>query len=172
MRPNASPSMAGPKRTRSWPVAGSTKPGSPSGGTYASVTFGGFTTGKPWLPLGADVAALNVEAQVQDPASMLALYRALLRLRRTEPVLSVGTYTEVTSTDTLLAYERRHLDGRLLIALNMSNKPQLLDRDLQNGRILLSTDLRDVSDLALDAPLNPYEGWIVELGATRTITSQ
>src|SRR5205823_6408061 len=132
---------------------------------WMKAPHGGFTTGKPWLPLGADVATLNVEAQVQDPGSMLSLYRALLRLRRTEPALSVGTYTEVTSTDTLLAYERRHLDGRLLIALNMSNRPQLLDRGLQNGRILLSTDLRDVSHLAPGAPLNAFEGWIVEVGA-------
>ena len=91
---------------------------------------------------------------------MLSLYRALLRLRRAEPALSVGTYVAVASTDALLIYERRHLDRRLLIALNMSDKAEHLDARL--GRVLLSTDLRDPSCVSVDTPLNAYEGWIME----------
>src|SRR4051794_19571031 len=42
---------------------------------------GGFTTGAPWLP-PVDPAETNVEAQRDDPRSMLALVRDLLALRR------------------------------------------------------------------------------------------
>ena len=93
---------------------------------------------------------------------MLSLYRALLRLRRAEPALSVGTYVAVARTDALLVYERRHLNRRLLIALNMSDKAEHLDARLERGRVLLSTDLRDPSCVSVDTPLNAYEGWIME----------
>jgi len=129
---------------------------------WRNAPHGGFTTGKPWLPLGPDLASLNIEAQIRDPTSMLSLYRALLRLRRAEPALSVGTYVAVARTDALLVYERRHLDRRLLIALNMSNKAEHLDARLERGRVLLSTDLRDPSCVSVDTPLNAYEGWIME----------
>ncbi len=52
----------------------------------------GFTTGEPWLPLGADHAARSVEVQKQAPGSMLALTRALLELRRREPALALGDW--------------------------------------------------------------------------------
>jgi alpha-glucosidase len=41
---------------------------------------GGFTTGEPWLP-AVDPADCNVEAQRDDPGSMLALVRELIGLR-------------------------------------------------------------------------------------------
>ncbi|MGC3999402.1 MAG: alpha-amylase family glycosyl hydrolase [Anaeromyxobacter sp.] len=47
----------------------------------------GFTAPgvKPWLPLHADHATRNVEAQREDPAGMLALTRRLLEARRAHP---------------------------------------------------------------------------------------
>src|SRR5262249_28323871 len=42
----------------------------------------GFTTGHAWLGFPSDAAARHVAAQHADPASLLSLYRALLRLRR------------------------------------------------------------------------------------------
>lgn len=42
----------------------------------------GFTTGEPWLPFGADSAALAADVQRQDPASVLSTYRRLLATRR------------------------------------------------------------------------------------------
>jgi len=44
----------------------------------------GFTTGRPWLPIGEQV---SVAAEERDPASMLELYRRLIRLRRERAVL-------------------------------------------------------------------------------------
>lgn len=55
----------------------------------------GFSTAEPWLPLSADWATRNVEAQRSDPASMLTLHRRLLALRRDHAALAVGGYREV-----------------------------------------------------------------------------
>ena len=60
-----------------------------SGGTSAD-----FTTGEPWLPIAADYQDFNVSAERDDPTSMLALYRSLIELRRSEPALSVGEYSQ------------------------------------------------------------------------------
>ena len=43
---------------------------------------GGFTSGRPWLPLAPDFASRNVERQAADPDSVLSFYRRLLQLRR------------------------------------------------------------------------------------------
>src|SRR5476649_1417061 len=51
---------------------------------------------------------------------LLALYRALLALRRRERALSVGGYEPVDVNDSVLAYERRYNDQRLLVVLNLS----------------------------------------------------
>jgi alpha-glucosidase len=54
----------------------------------------------PWLPFPPDAAARSVEAQRDDPASMLHLYRRLLAARRASPALRRG--------------EQRLLDGDLV----------------------------------------------------------
>lgn len=44
----------------------------------------GFTTGEPWLPIAEDYEKVNVEAERNDPASMLTLYGHLIKIRRGE----------------------------------------------------------------------------------------
>ena len=94
----------------------------------------GFTRGQPWLPIGADNAAANVAAQQDDPTSMLALYRRLLALRRSETGADSRVILPVTATDAVLAYERRHAGRRLLIALNFTSEPQRFDIGGSPGR--------------------------------------
>ena len=124
----------------------------------------GFTTGEPWLPLGADSAALNVAAQAADASSMLRLYRELIALRRAEPALSVGDYTQVAATEQVLAYERSHAGARLLIALNLSDEAGELATVPARGTALLSTRLDrngEITGSSID--LRPNEGIIARL---------
>jgi alpha-glucosidase len=81
---------------------------------------GGFTTAaRPWLPLG-DTAARNVAGQRADPASTLALCRALLALRRAGLGGQVAPYRELAARpDGLWAYAC----GGLTIAANLSDEP-------------------------------------------------
>jgi alpha-glucosidase len=73
----------------------------------------GFTTGTPWLPVADDYACVNVDAQRDDPTSMLTLHRRLIALRRAEPALAVGSWTSVEAEGDLLAYLREHGDFSL-----------------------------------------------------------
>ena len=75
----------------------------------------GFTTGVPWLPIGTDA---SLAVQRDDPASMLALHRRLIALRRAHPALSVGGISDVVALGAVLTYSRT-LDGaRFEVALN------------------------------------------------------
>lgn len=99
----------------------------------------GFSQAEPWLPLNADWQARNVAAQEANPASMLNLTRSLLRLRRSEPALSVGNYFPVASSNNLLAFTRHSGSTRVLVALNLGEKPVALPDVAQGGEHLLST---------------------------------
>ena len=103
-------------------------------------TSAGFTDGEPWLPLGNDVAALNVESAKADPHSLLNLYRNLLALRRAEPALHIGRFIEVNSPAGLLAFIREYHGRKLLILLNFSAEPVRFSYDtLRGAEVLLSS---------------------------------
>ena len=70
---------------------------------------GGFTTGEAWLP-PVDPEVTNVEAQRDDPGSMLSLVRDLLAARR---VLGEG-FELLDAAPGVLAYRR----GEHTIAVN------------------------------------------------------
>lgn len=84
----------------------------------------GFTDAEPWLPLNADAGQINVAAQEDDPASLLNWYRQLISLRRGEPALHAGDYTQWDGgSDDLFCYMRSHGEDRLLIVLNFADQP-------------------------------------------------
>ncbi|WP_203308688.1 alpha-amylase family glycosyl hydrolase [Sphingomonas beigongshangi] len=97
----------------------------------------GFTSGEPWLPLGPDWSTRNVAAQGGDEASMLALYRRLLHLRRKHAALAVGDFRLIEAEGDVLAFERRHGDERIVVALNLGAEPQPFA--LPEGDVLAST---------------------------------
>jgi len=84
----------------------------------------GFTRGEPWLPLHDDWRTRNVAAQRADPGSIWSLYRDLLALRRERAALHVGDWLPVECAGDILAYARRHGDERMLVVLNLGDRPQ------------------------------------------------
>lgn len=121
----------------------------------------GFTSGEPWLPINQDWSTRNVAVQDSDTASMLALYRSLLALRRSTPTLSAGDYLPTAGDRDVLTYERRYKDDRVLIALNLSAEPRelLLPAGTEVADILAST----LPSLPRHNGLNANEGLMVRL---------
>jgi len=89
---------------------------------------GGFTRGTPWLPV-ADPAVRSVAGQAGDPGSILELYRALIRLRRT---LSGGIETVTADPDGLLVLRR----GDATVALNLGEDVRSVE---PSGQTVAST---------------------------------
>ena len=88
---------------------------------------------------------------------MLSLYRALLRLRRAEPALSIGSVGLADGSGHVLAYQRQYEDSRLLIALNLSGSERRCE--LPAGELLLST----LGNRPPEGWLRPDEGLIIRV---------
>ena len=110
---------------------------------WTSEKHGGFTEGRPWLPVNADADVLNVSNQAGDPRSMLSLYQALIRLRRDSEALLIGEVRLLAATEHVLAYERRLAGQRVMITLNMTGQARTLRVGNPDYEILLSTYLDD-----------------------------
>jgi alpha-glucosidase len=128
--------------------------------------YAGFSSVAPWLPLAANASEVNVAVEKDDPLSMLALYRRLIALRRSEPALIAGRWQPVAVADSVLIYLRGLDHRRLVIALNMTDEPQavLLPPELTGVTLLLSSFLdRDAEAVGNELTLRPDEGVIVAL---------
>ncbi|HYI69075.1 MAG TPA: alpha-glucosidase [Skermanella sp.] len=100
---------------------------------------GGFTEGRPWLPVGAAHLSRAVDVQVADDDSILACYRRLLRFRREHPALVKGdiTFLENASPEPLetLAFVRRAGDSAVLCVFNLSGEPATFRRGGESIRL-------------------------------------
>jgi alpha-glucosidase len=126
----------------------------------------GFTTGRPWLPIGADFAGQTVGAERGDAGSMLSLYRTLLRLRREHRALSCGDVYGVKPSDEsdspVLVYRRTDGEERIKVLLNLSAEPQIVS--CPPGRVLVSTEAgREGREISGDVKLGANEGVVVVL---------
>jgi alpha-glucosidase len=103
----------------------------------------GFSTAKPWLPLADDYMRENVATLDADTHSILALYRALIALRKKSPQLVKGVYQPIAADGDVLLYRREGDGGALVIALNLGAKPaSIASSSIGAGHaILLSTFL-------------------------------
>ncbi|MCJ8308897.1 MAG: alpha glucosidase [Rhizobiaceae bacterium] len=85
---------------------------------------GGFTTGKPWLPLPPEHNHLSSNLQEGDPDSLLNHYRAALRFRASDPVFTTGSIRFLEGSDSVLVFERALNGTTIFVAINMSDAPQ------------------------------------------------
>ncbi|MFI0239970.1 glycoside hydrolase family 13 protein [Streptomyces sp. NPDC016845] len=102
------------------------------------VSYGFGNAGEPWLPQPAEWGAYSVESQEADPASMLALYRAALRLRAAEPGFEGLGLTWLPSPEGVLAFARA--DGVVCVVNLGAAEPVQLP---PHKRLLLSSDALD-----------------------------
>ena len=87
---------------------------------------GGFTEGKPWLPVAMEHVQVAVEAQDREPGSMLNFYRRMIDFRRAYPALLKGTYELVEADDGYIAFYREHGNMKLFCAFNLSSEDRLV----------------------------------------------
>ncbi len=104
---------------------------------WDSTAGGGFTTGTPWIGTGR--ATTHAAAQREDPRSVLAHYRRLIRLRHEVPAIAHGDFTLLLPDDERVwAFTRRYAADELLVVANLSAEalvPDLAGWD--TGRLLL-----------------------------------
>jgi alpha-glucosidase len=101
----------------------------------------GFTTAEPWLPFGPD--EISVEAQDDDPDSLLALFRRATWLRRREPSLQRGNYVEIDTPPDVFAFSRESPGSRaVLVAINTASEDRVIRFPSGYNEVILATELQ------------------------------
>jgi alpha-glucosidase len=130
----------------------------------------GFSAADPqalWLLLSPEYQATNVAVELNDPGSILNLYRSLLAYRRSHLSLQAGDYQPLDGMpESVFAYLRRaHGFPGVLVLMNFAAQAvqvQLPGR--WSGRLALSTYLDCEGEVDLQGlTLRAYEGWLIEL---------
>jgi alpha-glucosidase len=89
----------------------------------------GFTTGSPWLPVPPSANGINVKAEERDPNSLLAWYRALIKLKKTNPALARGSNVMLdTSNSKVLTWSRQQPGAAtVVVSLNFTAELQVVN---------------------------------------------
>jgi oligo-1,6-glucosidase len=113
-----------------------------------------------------ELRALNAAAQVDDPRSVLAHYRALIELRRTEPLVTDGVFTLLLpADDTVFAFTRTLGDRGLLVLANFSSRavdvPDSAVNSWAGARLLIGNHFDTPPTLEHPVRLRPWEAVVV-----------
>jgi alpha-glucosidase len=140
----------------------------------ASAPQAGFSTSATtWLPVASNYKTVNAETELKDPDSLLNWHKKLIALRRELPALRDGGMVMVDTTNSsVLSYVRTAPAGAhaVVVALNMTEKPQTIALDLSRAGIssravrTLLTDqipLQGVPTTSMTLP--PFASWVGEV---------
>lgn len=131
----------------------------------------GFSTAEStWLPVAPGFATRNAASEADDPSSLLNFYRALIRLRKSSPALSNGTFQLLAADDeNVLAWASQAPSGECaVVVLNLSAAEHALSlgsgtcgRPRAGARVLLSSFADTGTRLGLDNLVLPAYGALV-----------
>jgi len=102
----------------------------------ASANAGFTRAAKPFRASAPNAASHHAAAQRADQNSLFHHYRGLLQLRQQQRALRSGSYEGVQADGPVLSYLRRSGGETLLVALNYSALPQVLNRPERDARAL------------------------------------
>jgi alpha-glucosidase len=113
---------------------------------WSNDPFGGFSSVDPWLPLASADPQLTVEAQRDDPRSVLNLFRSLVGLRKELPALAFGTYESLPAPSDVFSFRRHHPTGSVDVHLNFGEAPREVELR-GHKKVLLSTTRRPTGEV-------------------------
>jgi maltose alpha-D-glucosyltransferase/alpha-amylase len=146
---------------------------------------GGFSSAKPqqlYLPAIIDAVyghqVINVEAQAEDPSSLLNWMRRVITVRKQHPAFGRGTMTLLYPRNRkILAYLRAHEGRSYLCVANLSDSAQAVELDLSSHRGLVPLELTGrsafppVGDLPYMLTLPAYGFYWFELSGEEDMPS-
>ena len=123
---------------------------------------GGFTTGNPWIKVNPNYMVINQAAQEKDPTSILNYFRAMVALRKQDPIFVYGKYELLDKTNPdVYAYTRTLDNKKVLVLLNFRSRPAKPNTgiDLSKATLLISNYKAHLNN----GFLHPYEAIVYEL---------
>ena len=92
----------------------------------------GFTTGVPWLSVPPSAKTINVRMAKSDPNSLLAWYKALIRLKKTLPAFENGANIMLDTENTKVLSWMRQATGspQVIVCVNLTANLEIVDLTL------------------------------------------
>ena len=122
---------------------------------WTSGENGGFTKGTPWLKVNPLFKDVNVEAQEQDPDSVLNYYRKLVALRKSDELKEVFTYgeflPEYENVDGVMAFYRKDESKCILVAANFGKDATTIKLKSEIEKVWLSNRIDGTVDCEKDS---------------------
>jgi len=107
----------------------------------------GFTAGLPWIKLNENYREVNVSREVQEPNSMLNIYKALLTLRNNEKTLQYGSYEKLERNNDLISFTRSYKGDKIAVVLNFGKQQSV---DIPTGaKILMGNTFLKTNDFLI-----------------------
>jgi oligo-1,6-glucosidase len=127
----------------------------------------GFTIGIPWIKVNPNYGKINVKAALKDPNSVFYYYKKLIQLRKQNPVMVYGSFTDHSKGhESVYAYTRELEGTTWFIVLNHSNNteqfkvPQTFV-NMEREPLLHNYDTIIINNELIE--LRPHEAIILEL---------
>ena len=115
---------------------------------------GGFTKGTPWLKVNPLFKDVNVEAQEQDPDSVLNYYRKLVALRKSDELKEVFTYgkflPEYENVDGIMAFYRKDESKCILVVANFGKDAATIKLKSRIKKVWLSNRAEEMANCEAD----------------------
>jgi alpha-glucosidase len=125
---------------------------------------GGFSSGKPWLPVPAAHQQAAVDAQQGDPKSMLEHYRRFLAFRRANPVLAKGDIDFLAADDNIIVFLREFGNEQIVCAFNLGARAAGLDLGEETTLSPIEGHGLEGSAAGSKITLGPYGAWFGRIG--------
>lgn len=108
---------------------------------WDSSAHAGFTQGTPWIEVAKNYPEINVEQALADPHSVFYTYQALIKLRKTLPILTEGNYRDLLpQSPSVWAYQRQTAHETLTVLANLTDQPQFVALQPQ-GKVIMNNDI-------------------------------
>lgn len=125
----------------------------------------GFTTGKPWMKVQENYREINVAKQQNETDSLLAYYKKLIKLRKSEKladIMSKGDFCPVfEKKEGMIAYKRTYADKEALVLVNLLNQDQILSWEWGTGKEILLNNYKDIRMQDQKIVLYPYQAIVL-----------
>lgn len=124
----------------------------------------GFSTGTPWIAVNPNYPTINVEQQLNDPTSILNFYKAMIRLKKANPIFTYGEYDLILENHpSIYAYTRKLGEEKVVIICNLTDQEVEMTFDqltLESENILLANKKVETHSAQQELTLKPYEARI------------
>ena len=118
----------------------------------------GFTKGTPWLKINENYKTVNVKAEAEREDGVLAFWRRMIALRKSDQVLAEGGFKMLYAGSRVYAFARELDDRRLISVCNMSGRAARLPKALGGYSKLLVSSYNDAGDQLKPFEFRLYEG--------------